>query len=62
MERWEGSRMIHLLKLVNNPLTKMIASKTWGAINHKLQKDKIIKEKEIQAVNNLDVDQNGVNK
>lgn len=60
MERWEGSRMIHLLKLVNNPLTKMIASKTWGAINHKLQKDKIIKEKEIQAVNNLDVAKVGV--
>ena len=37
------------LKLLSNPLTKIIANKTIGAIQHKLEKDKIIKAKEIEA-------------
>ena len=37
-------------KLLSNPLTKIIANKTIGAITHKLEKDKIIKAKEIEAV------------
>jgi hypothetical protein len=49
--------MIHLLKLINNPLTKIIANKTIGAIQHKLEKDKIIKAKEIEAVKTVSVEQ-----
>ena len=30
------------LALLKNPLTKIIAEKTFGAISHKLQKDKIL--------------------
>ena len=57
MERWQGSRMIHLLKLINNPLTKIIANKTIGAIQHKLEKDKIIKAKEIEATKSISIEQ-----
>lgn len=57
MEGWQGSRMIHLLKLINNPLTKIIANKTIGAIQHKLEKDKIIKAKEIEATKNISIEQ-----
>ena len=52
--------MIHLLGLLKNPFVKIIAEKTVGAISHKLQKDKIIKEKEIEAATKLDVAKVGV--
>ena len=42
--------MIQLLGLLKNPFVKIIADKTFGAITHKLEKDKIIKAKEIEAV------------
>ena len=35
------------LALIKNPLTRMIGSKIIGGIQHKLTKDKIIREKEI---------------
>ena len=52
--------MIQLLGLLKNPFVKIIAKKTYGAINHKLQKDKIIKAKEIEAATKLDVAKVGV--
>jgi hypothetical protein len=45
------------LKLLSNPLTKIIANKTIGAIQHKLEKDKIIKAKEIEATKTISVEQ-----
>ena len=47
--------MIQFLGLLKNPFVKIIANKTIGAITHKLEKDKIIKAKELEAANNLDV-------
>ena len=47
--------MIPLLGLLKNPLTKIIAEKTFGAITHKLKKDAIIREKEIQNAQNVDL-------
>ena len=41
--------------LLNNPITKLITEKTVGAISHKLEKDKIIKAKEIEAAAKVDV-------
>ena len=41
--------------LLKNPLTKFIAEKTIGAISHKLKKDAIIKQKELDHVQNVDV-------
>jgi hypothetical protein len=52
--------MIHLLGLLKNPFVKIIAEKTVGAITHKLEKDKIIKAKELEAANNVDVAKIGV--
>ena len=49
--------MIQFLGLLKNPLTKIIAEKTFGAIQHKLDKDKIIKAKEIEAVKTVKVEQ-----
>ena len=49
--------MIHLLGLLKNPLFRMIGSKTIGMINHKLEKDKIIKAKEIEAAKTISVEQ-----
>ena len=45
------------LKLLNNPLTKIIADKTIGAINHKLKKDAIVKQKELDAASQISVEQ-----
>jgi|TARA_A100001015_G_scaffold24927_1_gene28031 hypothetical protein len=45
------------LKLLSNPITKLIANKTIGAIQHKLEKDKIIKGKEIEAAKELGIEQ-----
>ena len=52
--------MIQLLGLLKNPLFKFVAEKTVGAISHKLEKDKIIKAKEIEAASKLDVAKVGV--
>jgi len=45
------------LKLLNNPLTKIIADKTIGAINHKLKKDAIVKQKELDAASQISIEQ-----
>ena len=47
--------MIQFLGLLKNPLTKIIAEKTFGAITHKLKKDAIIRDKEIQNAQNVDL-------
>ena len=47
--------MIPLLGLLKNPLTKLIFEKTAGAISHKLKKDAIIKQKELDHTNNTDI-------
>jgi len=52
--------MIHFLGLLKNPFVKIIADKTIGAISHKLEKDKIIKAKEIEATSKLDIAKVGV--
>ena len=52
--------MIQFLGLLKNPFVKIIADKTIGAITHKLEKDKIIKAKEIEAATKLDVAKVGV--
>ena len=52
--------MIQFLGLLKNPFVKIIAEKTVGAITHKLEKDKIIKAKEIEATNKLDIAKVGV--
>jgi len=41
--------------LMSNPIAKLITEKTVGAISHKLEKDKIIKAKEIEAARDVDV-------
>ena len=41
--------------LLKNPLTKLIAEKTIGAVTHKLKKDAIIKQKELDHAQNVDV-------
>nr|ANO58072.1 hypothetical protein [uncultured Alphaproteobacteria bacterium] len=46
-----------LLPIIKNPLTRIVANKTIGAIQHKLEKDKIIKAKEIEAVKTVSVEQ-----
>jgi hypothetical protein len=43
--------------LLKNPLTKIIAEKTFGAIQHKLEKDKIVREKELDAVSQISIEQ-----
>ena len=45
------------LKLLSNPLTKIIADKTIGAIQHKMEKDKIVRAKEIEAEQNVSIEQ-----
>ena len=46
-----------ILPILKNPLTRIIADKTVGAIQHKLEKDKIIKAKEIEAIKTVNVEQ-----
>ena len=46
-----------LVPILKNPLTRIVANKTLGAIQHKLEKDKIIKAKEIEAVKTVSVEQ-----
>ena len=47
--------MFPIFALLKNPLTKIIAEKTFGAITHKLKKDAIIRDKEIQNAQNVDL-------
>ena len=41
--------------LLKNPLTKLIAEKTIGAVTHKLKKNAIIKQKELDHINSVDI-------
>ena len=43
------------LALLKNPLTKLIAEKTIGAVTHKLKKDAVIRQKELDHVQSVDV-------
>ena len=43
------------LALIKNPLTKLIAEKTIGAVTHKLKKNAIIKQKELDHINSVDI-------
>ena len=52
--------MLPFLGILKNPLFRLVADKTIGAISHKLEKDKIIKAKEIEATSKLDVAKVGV--
>ena len=45
-----------VLPLLKNPLTRIVAEKTVGAIQHKLEKDKIIK-----AGNMIRISKNSIN-
>ena len=38
-----------ILPLFKNPLARIVVDKTVGAIQHKMEKDKIIRAKEIEA-------------
>ena len=55
-----GDMLNFILPLLKNPLTRMIGSKVIGGIQHKLQKDKIIRAKEIEAASSLDIAKVGV--
>ena len=46
-----------ILPILKNPLARMVASKTVGAIQHKMEKDKIIRAKEIEAEKSVSVEQ-----
>ena len=44
-----------LLALLKNPLTKFVAEKTIGAVTHKLKKDQIVRDREIENAKNVDI-------
>ena len=46
-----------VLPLLKNPLTRIVVDKTVGAIQHKMEKDKIVRAKEIEAEKNISVEQ-----
>ena len=46
-----------ILPVLKNPLTRMIGQKVIGGIQHKIEKDKIIKAKEIEAIKTVNVEQ-----
>ena len=46
-----------LLPILKNPLTRIIGQKVIGGIQHKIEKDKIIKAREIEAVKTVSVEQ-----
>lgn len=46
-----------VLPLLKNPITKIIADKTVGAIQHSIEKKKIIRAKEIEAEQNVSIEQ-----
>ena len=45
-----------ILPILKNPLTRMIGQKVIGGIQHKMEKDKIIKAKEIEAIKTVNVE------
>ena len=46
-----------ILPILKNPLTRIVADKTIGAIQHKMEKDKIIRAKEIEASKSVSIEQ-----
>ena len=46
-----------VLPLLKNPLAKIVVDKTVGAIQHKMEKDKIVRAKEIEAEKNVSIEQ-----
>ena len=46
-----------ILPILKNPLTRMISQKVIGGIQHKMEKDKIIKAREIEAIKTVNVEQ-----
>ena len=46
-----------ILPILKNPLTRMIGQKVIGGIQHKIEKDKIIKAKEIEAIKSVNIEQ-----
>jgi len=46
-----------LLPLMKNPLTRIVADKTISAINHSIEKKKVIRAKEIEAEQNVSIEQ-----
>ena len=46
-----------LLPIMKNPITRIIADKTVSAINHSIEKKKIIRAKEIEAEQNVSLEQ-----
>ena len=42
-----------ILPILKNPLTRLIGQKVIGGIQHKIEKDKIIKAREIEAVKTM---------
>ena len=46
-----------VLPILKNPLTRMIGSKVIGGIQHKMEKDKIIKAKEIESIKQVSIEQ-----
>ena len=49
--------MIPFLGLLKNPLFRLVANKTIGAISHKLKKDEIVKQKELDAASQISIEQ-----
>ena len=47
--------MIHLLKIFNNPLTKMVINKATDHFKHKAEKQKVIRAAEIEAAKDTDL-------
>ena len=47
--------MIHLLKIFNNPLTKMVVNKATDHFKHKAEKQKVIRAAEIEAAKDVDI-------
>jgi hypothetical protein len=43
------------LKLLNNPITKLVADKTINAINHSLEKKKVVRAAELEASKEVDI-------
>lgn len=41
--------------LLKNPIVDLVVSKTTGAIEHKMEKDKIIRAKEIEGATKIDI-------
>jgi hypothetical protein len=46
-----------ILPILKNPITRIIADKTVGAIQHNIEKKKIIRAKEIEAEQNVSIEQ-----